>query len=318
LDWDAGSTNTATYTLEVSSDNIHFSPVRATDGPTSTTAVLEDLTPLTTYYFRVVAENAAGQAMSKSVAITMPEPTPPPPPPPPPPVIGGEPDPCGEGTATIVQGTSSGEHIVVTPVGSSGAYEISVDGTTFGPLSDNRIIIRGGDGDDNIEVAGTINTPTWLFGEAGNDRLHAGANASVLLGGVGNDDLYGGSGRDLMIGGEGADRIIGNAGDDILIAGYTAHDDNYQSLCKIMDEWTRTDADFATRINHLDGPRTNAGGLNALVFLNTRTVHDDGVIDQIDILTGSAGNDWYIYDLGSGDRATGVNSTEAGEAITNI
>ena len=77
------------------------------------------------------------------------------------------------------------------------------------------------------------------------------------------------------------------------------------------------DAGFATRVDHLKGP-FDTGGDNGSVFLNGNTVHDDGVVDQIDMLTGSAGDDWYLYALGSGDRATGVSATEAGEAITNI
>jgi Ca2+-binding RTX toxin-like protein len=310
--WNSGSPNTATFTLEVSDDNVNFSRVRISDGPTGTTAEVEGLNLSQTYYFRVVAENAAGQAVSPSVAITMPSE-----PPPPPPVSGGEPDPCGEGTATIVIGTDANDHIRVTPASSSGAYQISINGAIFGPLSDGRIVIHGNDGDDDIQAAGSILTPVWVFGDAGNDRLCGGGNSSVLLGGDGNDELLGGAGRDLLIGGLGADRIIGNAGDDILIAGYTIHDDSLVSFCSIMDEWTRIDSDFATRIDHLDGPRFS-GGLNGIVFLNSRTVHDDNAIDQIDVLTGSAGNDWYLYSLGNGDRATGVTATESGEAITSI
>ena len=30
-----------------------------------------------------------------------------------------------------------------------------------------------------------------------------------------------------------------------------------------------------------------------------------------------AGDDWYLYASASGDRATGVIATEAGEAVTN-
>jgi hypothetical protein len=161
-----------------------------------------------------------------------------------------------------------------------------------------------------------MDLPTWLFGEGGNDRLNAGAAGSVQVGGSGNDDLLGGQGRDVMIGGLGADHIVGNAGDDILIAGRTDFDQSLSSLCKIVDEWERSDASFATRVGHLEG--TIAGGLNGSIFLNAMTVHDDGAIDQIDVLVGSAGNDWYIYDLGTGDHANGVSALEAGEAISNI
>jgi hypothetical protein len=229
------------------------------------------------------------------------------------------PDPCGDGgDAVLVHGTAGNDSILINPVGSTGSYAVTLNGSSLGTFSAPRVLIVAGAGDDSVQVAGSVTASAWLFGDAGNDRLYAGGNASVVAGGDGNDELLGGSGRDLLIGGRGADRLVGNAGDDILIAGYTNHDDNLVSLCKIMDEWTRTDADFATRINHLDGPINNSGGLNARVFLNARTVQDDGDIDQIDVLTGSAGDDWYLYAAGSGDRATGVSKLEAGEAITNI
>src|SRR5205807_8634418 len=87
-----------------------------------------------------------------------------------------------------------------------------------------RIIVTGGNGDDNIQIAGAIANPVWLYGDAGNDRLNAGNGGSLLIGGDGDDQLLGGNGRDLMIGGEGADRLVGNSGDDILIAGLTTQD----------------------------------------------------------------------------------------------
>ena len=71
------------------------------------------------------------------------------------------------------------------------------------------------------------------------------------------------------------------------------------------------------RVAHLSEP-ASGGGLNGGVFLNGDTVHDDGVSDQIDALTGSAGDDWYLYTRSSGDRATGITAIEAGEVINNI
>ena len=81
-----------------------------------------------------------------------------------------------------------------------------------------RIIVTGGAGDDNIQIAGAITNPCWLYGDVGNDRLNAGNDGSLLIGGDGNDQLIGGSGRDVMIGGAGADNLMGNSDDDILVA----------------------------------------------------------------------------------------------------
>ena len=58
-------------------------------------------------------------------------------------------------------------------------------------------------GDDDIQVAGGITLPAWLYGGDGNDRLQGGGGNNVLVGGAGDDQLIGGGGRDLLIGGLG-------------------------------------------------------------------------------------------------------------------
>jgi hypothetical protein len=78
----------------------------------------------------------------------------------------------------------------------------------------------------------------------------------------------------------------------------------------IMAEWWRTDANYNTRINHLNG---NApGGLNGGYLLNTDTVHDEAVIDQ---LYGDAGSDWFFY-TASGSNKDKVNDLVSGEVAT--
>jgi Ca2+-binding RTX toxin-like protein len=292
LTWDVVP-NAATYTVEASTDNLNFSAVAVTSGPTNTT-VQVPLSAATTYYLRVVAANAAGRAASAPITVATLA------------VVGGQPDPGGGGgPATIVHGSDRNDHIVVLPVGDSGAYQVNVNGTTYGPFHDGRIVINGGGGDDDIQIAGTIATPSLVFGDGGNDRVYGGGGPNVLLGGDGNDELLGGSNRDLLIGGQGADHLVGNAADDILIAASTAYDDDDQSLCDIMAEWMRADAAFAVRVDDLSGA------------FNTFTVQDDNSVDQIDVLVGSSGDDWYIYKAGE-DRASGVSRIEAEEAITNL
>src|SRR5262249_24680266 len=136
----------------------------------------------------------------------------------------------------------------------------------------------------------SVTVPAALFGDAGNDTLDArGSTANnILIGGAGTDTLQGGSGRDLLIGGAGGDTLHGNGGDDILIGNSTDHDSNLNALNAVMAERGRTDADYTTRLNHLSG---SAGGLNGGYFLNSTTVHDDAVLDQ---LYGEAGTDWFF------------------------
>jgi Ca2+-binding RTX toxin-like protein len=152
-----------------------------------------------------------------------------------------------------------------------------------------------------------------LFGDAGNDTLDArGSSANnVLVGGSGGDSLQGGAARDLLFGGDGADTLHGNGGDDLVIGNLTDFDSNLDALLALLAEWGRTDANYQTRINHLNG--TAGGGLNGDYFLTNNTVHDDAVVDQ---LYGEAGNDWFFY------KSTGVNKDKlndlvAGEVATS-
>lgn len=94
---------------------------------------------------------------------------------------------------------------------------------------DVSLIIRGGDGDDQI------------FGENGRDQLFGLAGDDVIRGSLGDDAIYGGTGHDILSGDEdddyiegnaGDDSVYGNQGDDLLyggtgadtIGGWTGHD----------------------------------------------------------------------------------------------
>jgi Ca2+-binding RTX toxin-like protein len=141
-----------------------------------------------------------------------------------------------------------------------------------------------------------------VYGGAGDDRLSGSPSDDVLLGGDGDDLLFGGNGRDLLIGGNGADRLVGNSDDDILIAGTTDYDAAEAALCQIMDEWTRTDEGFITRVLHLRGVADEhvGTGHNGGNFLNDETVHDDG---REDLLVGNSGSDWFFFNKdGDGDH----------------
>lgn len=204
----------------------------------------------------------------------------------------------------IVIGTAGADQVSFDPGNGSSQIKLSATGApsgTFQPTS--RLVAYGGDGNDVIQVAGSINLSAWLYGDGGDDLLNAG-NASpggnLLFGGDGNDALQGGSGRDIMIGGQGADKLTGNANDDILIAGLTTFDlrsapghDNFWS--HVIQKWTDINVEFLDRVY---GLRT-ATGANLLA-----SVMDDSTADQIDMLQGSSGNDWFLFKAGE-DKVVG-------------
>jgi Ca2+-binding RTX toxin-like protein len=195
---------------------------------------------------------------------------------------------------------------------------------TFHPAG--RMIVYGLAGDDDIQVAGGVSVPMWLYGGSGNDRLKGGGGHNVLLGGAGDDLLVGGNDRDILIGGTGADRIVGNAEDDLLVSGTTAFDDNAAALAAVLAEWTSSRS-YATRVANITGSGSGASfdaRLNGTTYLRvtdqaaTTTVYDDGAAD---VMTGTSGQDWYFANLaGTGvlDRITDLSAAEFANDLSFI
>ena len=87
--------------------------------------------------------------------------------------------------------------------------------------------------------------------------------------------------------------------------------------CDVLDEWTSANA-FQNRVHNLknDGGSTQASH-NGTSYLNLTTLRDDTSIDQIDMLNGSSGNDWFIFQGGE-DKVVGESSLEELYDITNL
>jgi Ca2+-binding RTX toxin-like protein len=178
--------------------------------------------------------------------------------------------------------------------------------------------VDAGAGDDVIDASAIrrgLATQLVLRGGDGNDEIRGSRGADVLLGGAGDDFLLGLGGRDLLIGGTGADLLVGHRGDDILIAGTTSYDAHDQALLGILAEWTST-RNYQKRVANLTDGSGSPDRLNGSVFLNARTVRDDG--DE-DALTGDSGRDWFFSnadgDGGRRDRATDQKRNEIGVDI---
>ena len=195
-------------------------------------------------------------------------------------------------------GTAEDETILFGPGPGAGNVQLKRNGIQLGTFHPaDRLTAHGLDGDDTIQVAGSIDVSAWLYGDAGDDVLNGGAGHDVVLGGAGDDLLIGQSGRDVMIGGVGADRILGNAGEDILIAGYVELADGAALepvLDAVMNRWTSED-DWEVRYDDVKSDFLVTDGENATVF-------DD---DAKDVITGSAGTDWCFAQL-DGDNGTAI------------
>jgi hypothetical protein len=226
-------------------------------------------------------------------------------------------------TSLAVGGTIGDDEIRFLPAGmKQSAVEVTVNGVSLGVFEPtDRLISYGQEGDDDIQVAGSINLAAWLYGDDGNDRLKGGAGPDALFGGPGDDHINGGGGRDLAVGGRGADRIVGNDGEDLLIAGFTVWDysdertlrrAHSEAIDKILLEWN-SGRDFETRQANLDGSGTGPsydGRLNDSFFLQLgATVQDD---EDEDLLTGSSNEDWLL--VFDSDRNTGDDPKGPGKA----
>jgi hypothetical protein len=219
-------------------------------------------------------------------------------------------------TAVFVGGTTGADTIAITPV-SGGGINVGMNFVNYGNFfPTGHVVVYGQAGNDIIKTAPMsingvltyVTVPAIFFGGDGNDTLNAmGSIANnVLVGGAGADLLYGGQGRDVLIGGSGASTLHAGSGGDILIGGTTSFDNNAAALAAVLAEWSRTDADYATRIAHL----TTGGGLNGSVLLNSTTVQNNGLADS---LYGGAGLDWYF----AGVLDVLVNKA-TGETVTSI
>jgi hypothetical protein len=224
-----------------------------------------------------------------------------------------------QGTDLVVGGTTGDDVITIQPADANGTVDVVINGQDQGTYyPTGQLIVYGQSGNDVIQilplsangVTTTLGLPVMLFAGNGNDTLDArGASGpTVLVGGGGNDTLYGGSGRNILIAGAGASTLYGGTADDLLIAGTTSFDDNVVALAALRAEWSRTDADYQTRIADLTGAQS--GGLNGSYLLTSQTVTTNGGNND---LYGSSGQDWFF--AATSDR---IHDLEAGEIVTTL
>jgi hypothetical protein len=158
------------------------------------------------------------------------------------------------------------------------ATTVSRTGFSFTYANIQSLTLLAGSGNDTVRLQNTpAATAVTVDGGAGNDILVGDGNANTLIGG---------DGRNILIGGGGADSLQGGKDDDILIDGTTNYDNDLTALAALMSEWSRGDADYARRVDHLQ----NGGGQNGDTLLNSKTTQGDGAADT---LTGGAGLDLF-------------------------
>lgn len=148
----------------------------------------------------------------------------------------------------------------------------------------------------------TVAVSTW----DGHDRVlgQSGVDGPLsVFGGAGRDTIFGGAGRNILIGGAEADLLDGGGGEDVLIAGETEYDADPAALDSLMAEWSRTDIDYVSRVEHL----MNGGGLNEGTLLNRSSYIPDAGGNsllgrgQLDLFFGARTRDPHDRDMAAGE-----------------
>jgi Ca2+-binding RTX toxin-like protein len=187
---------------------------------------------------------------------------------------------CG---ANITVDANNRSSIRVTGAGAAAAGP-------FALAPGKRVVVIGTACADTITVNGSVDAE--LRGLAGNDTLTGGAANDVIDGGAGADNLVGAAGDDVLYGGDdasastGGDRLVGAAGNDILIA-VRVSDSSFTELDSLRTLWM-------SRVQGIGNYSLDDDGASA----------DDGS----DMLTGSAGADWFI--IGHDDKITDLGNAK--------
>jgi Ca2+-binding RTX toxin-like protein len=121
---------------------------------------------------------------------------------------------AGDAAADTVTVQGTGQNDVVSIAGSAGNVTATglpwAVGITGAEAANDRLLVRGANGDDVLEAPDLTADGIGLSLDGGNDN-------DVLLGGAGNDTLSGGFGDDFLNGGPGQDSLDGGPGNNVVI-----------------------------------------------------------------------------------------------------
>jgi uncharacterized repeat protein (TIGR01451 family) len=191
----------------------------------------------------------------------------------------------------------------------------------------NALVVYGQGNNDHIQVDPHLTLAAFLFaGTGANVHIEGGGGPTVVVGGgstsasppwifrpfapspppsvSGPTVVVGGTGRNILIAGIGGSHLVGGPDDDLLIGGRTDFDLNLAALEVIAREWQRRDESFQQRLANLQNApvvssgRTTApnGTYTSSYFLNSKTVHDNGVSDRLEV-EGQGGLDAFFANL---------------------
>lgn len=162
-----------------------------------------------------------------------------------------------DGSTLIVEGTRDADQIEVTQREFTRTVDVSISGCLQSFDDVESIVVRGGNGDDDITI-NTLDDPDFLissevYGGNGNDVIQGGGGSDLLSGGNGDDVVsnfvtdenynpIGAGSVDVLLGGNGNDSLWGGWGVQDIIRGGNGNDLIY---------------DIVGGSNNIDGGRGN-------------------------------------------------------------
>ncbi|MEE6263043.1 M91 family zinc metallopeptidase [Plantactinospora sonchi] len=124
------------------------------------------------------------------------------------------------GDDVVINTGTGNDKVSITVDPKTGEQIVTINGTTMRYPADAHIVMRTGEGSDEINVPSGTRVDLTLIGGEGNDRIHAGDGRDVILGNDGQDRIESGAGDDRVSGGADRDYLDGYRGDDVLSGGH--------------------------------------------------------------------------------------------------
>lgn len=124
-----------------------------------------------------------------------------------------------DGDTTIVNTGGGDDTVRLTRDLLTGRTVLVVNGQRYLLPESQHVVIRGGGGNDTIELPGSAGLRLTVSGSEGDDRITGGGGGEKLLGLDGDDEIDAGPGDDRVVGGAGRDYLDGQDGDDHVEGG---------------------------------------------------------------------------------------------------
>lgn len=117
----------------------------------------------------------------------------------------------------VVSNGCTGQSITTTIYGTTHVDAINLyDAIANTDMTCGATYVYGGDQGDTIYGSKATTNVDWLFGDNGNDVIHAQEGSDIVRGGDHDDIIYGGHGDDYLYGGDGYDQVAGGPGNDYI------------------------------------------------------------------------------------------------------